>query len=55
VIAPLSEEFTFRACMLPLLLQCMSPLSAVLLSPLLFGIGKTKISMFEGGKMNHEC
>lgn len=41
VIAPLSEEFTFRACMLPLLLQCMSPVSAVLSSPLLFGIGKT--------------
>lgn len=38
VIAPLSEEFTFRACMLPLLLQSFEPWSAVLITPLFFGV-----------------
>lgn len=38
VVAPLSEEFTFRACMMPLLLQSFKPLSAVLLTPLFFGV-----------------
>ncbi|KAB7497297.1 CAAX prenyl protease 2 [Armadillidium nasatum] len=38
VVAPFSEEFTFRACMLPLLLQCLSPMSAIFVAPLFFGI-----------------
>lgn len=38
VVAPLSEEFTFRACMMPLLLQTFPPLRAILITPLFFGI-----------------
>ncbi|KAG8230984.1 hypothetical protein J437_LFUL003942 [Ladona fulva] len=38
VVAPLSEEFTFRACMLPLLLQCFRPMVAVAVCPLFFGV-----------------
>ncbi|CAG9789398.1 unnamed protein product [Diatraea saccharalis] len=37
-MAPLSEEWVFRACMIPLLLQCLKPMSAVFMGPLLFGI-----------------
>ncbi|KAJ6638514.1 CAAX prenyl protease 2, partial [Pseudolycoriella hygida] len=39
VVAPLSEEFTFRACMMPLLLQSFRPLAAVAITPMFFGIG----------------
>ncbi|KAJ8874393.1 hypothetical protein PR048_025242 [Dryococelus australis] len=38
IVAPLSEEFTFRACMLPLLVQCFRPMTAVFVCPLFFGI-----------------
>ncbi|XP_026315208.1 CAAX prenyl protease 2 [Hyposmocoma kahamanoa] len=38
VMAPLSEEWVFRACMMPLLLQCLEPMTAVFVGPLLFGI-----------------
>lgn len=38
LVAPLSEEFTFRACMLPLLLQTFQPRLAMLITPLLFGL-----------------
>lgn len=38
IVAPLSEEFTFRACMMPLLLQSYQPTVAVLLTPLFFGV-----------------
>ncbi|GLV40539.1 severas [Carabus blaptoides fortunei] len=38
VVAPLSEEFTFRACMLPALLQCFQPITAVFICPLFFGV-----------------
>lgn len=40
VVAPLSEEFTFRSCMLPLLLQSFNPITAIFLCPLFFGVGK---------------
>jgi prenyl protein peptidase len=40
VVAPLSEEFTFRACMLPLLLQAFQPMTAVMITPLFFGVGE---------------
>lgn len=40
VVAPLSEEFTFRACMLPLLLQSFSPMTAIFITPLFFGVGE---------------
>lgn len=38
VVAPLSEEFTFRSCMLPLLLQSFSPFTAIFICPLFFGV-----------------
>ncbi|KAB0795670.1 hypothetical protein PPYR_09731 [Photinus pyralis] len=38
VVAPLSEEFTFRSCMLPLLLQSFSPSTAIFICPLFFGV-----------------
>ncbi|XP_035780153.1 CAAX prenyl protease 2-like [Anopheles albimanus] len=38
LVAPLSEEFTFRACMVPLLLQTFRPSVAMLITPLLFGL-----------------
>ncbi|XP_026686907.1 CAAX prenyl protease 2 [Diaphorina citri] len=37
IVAPLSEEFTFRACMLPLLLQVFKPNTAIFVAPLFFG------------------
>lgn len=36
-MAPLSEEFVFRACMMPLILQSFSPIVAVFITPLFFG------------------
>lgn len=38
VVAPLAEEWTFRACMLPLLLQCFTPTTAIFICPLFFGV-----------------
>lgn len=38
IMAPISEEFTFRACMMPLLLHAFGPASAILLTPLFFGV-----------------
>ncbi|KAK9892286.1 hypothetical protein WA026_019093 [Henosepilachna vigintioctopunctata] len=38
LVAPLSEEFTFRSCMMPLLLQCFQPMTVVFTVPLFFGI-----------------
>ncbi|KAF5303641.1 hypothetical protein FQA39_LY09888, partial [Lamprigera yunnana] len=38
LVAPLSEEFTFRSCMLPLLLQSFSPMTAIFICPLFFGV-----------------
>lgn len=38
IVAPLSEEFTFRACMLPLLQQCFGRLASILICPLFFGV-----------------
>ena len=39
-MAPVSEEFTFRACMLPQLLKCYSSFQAIFICPLFFGIGE---------------
>ncbi|XP_015519423.1 CAAX prenyl protease 2 isoform X1 [Neodiprion pinetum] len=38
IVAPLSEEWTFRACMLPLLLECYKPTTAIFICPLFFGV-----------------
>jgi len=40
VVAPVSEEFTFRACIIPLLLQCFQPETTIFISALFFGAGK---------------
>ncbi|XP_033216768.1 CAAX prenyl protease 2 [Belonocnema kinseyi] len=53
VIAPLSEEWTFRACMLPLLLQCFSPTIAIFICPLFFGVAHFH-HLFERTKMGME-
>lgn len=39
VVAPVAEEFVFRACMMPLLLQCFRPMTAIFIAPLFFGVG----------------
>lgn len=38
IVAPVAEEFTFRACMLPLLLAAVRPGTALALTPLFFGV-----------------
>lgn len=38
VVAPLSEEFTFRACMVPLLVTCFDADTVCLIVPLFFGV-----------------
>lgn len=45
VMAPLSEEWVFRACMTPLLLQCLEPMTAVFVGPVLFGIGNYLLAL----------
>ena len=38
VVAPFSEEFTFRACMVPVLLGYYTHQQAIIISPLFFGV-----------------
>ncbi|XP_014011089.1 CAAX prenyl protease 2 [Salmo salar] len=38
VVAPLTEELVFRACMLPMLVPCTSPSTAIFTCPLFFGV-----------------
>ncbi|CAB4054341.1 RCE1 [Lepeophtheirus salmonis] len=38
IVAPFTEEFTYRACMIPILIGYFGPKASVLVSPLLFGI-----------------
>ncbi|XP_072031711.1 CAAX prenyl protease 2-like [Amphiura filiformis] len=38
VVGPLTEEVVFRACMLPLLVPCMSYTKAIFICPLFFGV-----------------
>ncbi|KAJ8723832.1 hypothetical protein PYW07_007812 [Mythimna separata] len=52
-MAPLSEEWVFRACMIPLLIQCVDPMTAVFAGPLLFGIAHFH-HMFEQMKAGFE-
>lgn len=40
VVAPLTEELVFRACMLPMLVPCAGPFTAIFTCPLFFGVGK---------------
>ncbi|KAM4565321.1 CAAX prenyl protease 2-like isoform 3-T3 [Fundulus diaphanus] len=39
VVAPLTEELVFRACMLPMLVPCAGPTTAIFTCPLFFGVG----------------
>ncbi|XP_063059795.1 CAAX prenyl protease 2 isoform X2 [Engraulis encrasicolus] len=38
VVAPLTEELVFRACMLPVLVPCNGPTAAIFTCPLFFGV-----------------
>nr|XP_057924040.1 CAAX prenyl protease 2 isoform X1 [Doryrhamphus excisus] len=38
VVAPLTEELVFRACMLPMLVPCAGPATAIFTCPLFFGM-----------------
>uniref|UniRef100_A0A3P9N3V9 CAAX prenyl protease 2 n=1 Tax=Poecilia reticulata TaxID=8081 RepID=A0A3P9N3V9_POERE len=38
VVAPLTEELVFRACMLPMLVPCAGPSTAIFTCPLFFGV-----------------
>ncbi|KAG7484956.1 hypothetical protein MATL_G00055640 [Megalops atlanticus] len=38
VVAPLTEELVFRACMLPMLVPCAGPTTAIFTCPLFFGV-----------------
>lgn len=38
IVAPLSEEFTYRACMMPVLLLKFSTSTAIMITPLFFGV-----------------
>lgn len=38
LVAPFSEEFTFRACMLPILVPCLGVRTTIFVCPLFFGI-----------------
>ncbi|XP_013787337.1 CAAX prenyl protease 2-like isoform X1 [Limulus polyphemus] len=38
IVAPFSEEFTFRACMLPILVPCFGASLSIVICPLFFGV-----------------
>lgn len=42
VVAPLTEELVFRACMVPMLVPCAGPSTAIFTCPLFFGVGECK-------------
>ena len=44
MVAPLTEELVFRACMLPMLVPCTGPSAAVLTCPLFFGVGESPLT-----------
>lgn len=39
LVAPFSEEFTFRACMIPILLRSFKTSTTIMIQPLFFGVG----------------
>ncbi|XP_004924603.1 CAAX prenyl protease 2 isoform X2 [Bombyx mandarina] len=53
IMAPLSEEWVFRACMMPLLLQCLKAEVAIFTGPLLFGTAHFH-HMFEQMKSGYD-
>lgn len=38
MMAPLSEEFVYRACMMPLVMQSLTATQSVFVAPLFFGV-----------------
>ncbi|XP_031570826.1 CAAX prenyl protease 2-like [Actinia tenebrosa] len=38
IVAPLTEEFVYRACMLPLLVPCFGVTTSIIICPLFFGV-----------------
>ncbi|OQV23955.1 putative CAAX prenyl protease 2 [Hypsibius exemplaris] len=38
VVAPISEEFVYRACLVPVILHCFGSTAAIIVSPLAFGV-----------------
>lgn len=52
IVAPLSEEFTFRACMLPLLLQSFTPITSIFITPIFFGVGELQESYLKNFSQN---
>ncbi|XP_073681346.1 CAAX prenyl protease 2 [Garra rufa] len=38
VVAPATEEFVFRACMIPIFVPCTSPTAAIFIGPFFFGV-----------------
>ncbi|CAL1284410.1 unnamed protein product [Larinioides sclopetarius] len=53
VIAPFFEEFTFRACMLPILVPCFGSKNSVILCPFFFGIGHVAAPVIVHAFCNH--
>ncbi|XP_056657252.1 CAAX prenyl protease 2 isoform X2 [Monodelphis domestica] len=49
VIAPLTEELVFRACMLPMLAPCTGLGPAIFTCPLFFGVGQRREHLLVGG------
>ncbi|XP_061200410.1 CAAX prenyl protease 2 isoform X1 [Neopsephotus bourkii] len=47
VVAPLTEELVFRACMLPMLVPCTGPGPAVLACPLFFGVAPVPTGLYQ--------
>jgi len=52
IVGPFTEEFVFRSCMLPLLVNKLSFAQAVFITPLFFGLAHLH-HIVEGYKMNH--
>lgn len=52
--APITEEFIYRACMIPLLVPSFGLMGAIFICPLLFGVGKDVIfSIFTANDAVH--
>ncbi|TNM84730.1 hypothetical protein fugu_008908 [Takifugu bimaculatus] len=45
VVAPLTEEVVFRGAMLPMLVPCTAPTTAIFIAPLFFGTGLCQLTI----------
>lgn len=57
MVAPLTEELVFRACMLPMLVPCTGPPAAIFTCPLFFGVGESRLppSLVPSSSSPHTC